>query len=112
MPKLDNDLVTGTLTPEKLTMAGGYRYLNARKPELYRDIIGQEHKSVQKVAWMEAERQKKQDKRQKIKVKSPKTARPQDRKTARLQDRKTARPQDRKTTRLQDCKTARPQDNI
>ncbi|MFZ0280337.1 MAG: nitrilase family protein [Bacteroidales bacterium] len=61
--KLDNDLVTETLNPEKLAMAGGYRYLNARKPELYRDIIGQEHKSVQKVAWLEGERQKTKDKR-------------------------------------------------
>jgi len=50
---LDDDFVTGILTPEKLTMAGGYRYLNARRPELYRDIIGQDHKSELKVAWME-----------------------------------------------------------
>ena len=60
--RLDNDLVTGILTPEKLTMAGGYRYLNARKPALYRDIIGQEHKSDQKVAWLQGERQKTKDK--------------------------------------------------
>jgi hypothetical protein len=44
-------------------MAGGYRYLNARKPELYRDIIGKDHKSVQKVAWMQTEGQKTKDKR-------------------------------------------------
>jgi predicted amidohydrolase len=50
---LDDDFVTGILTPEILTMAGGYRYLNARRPELYRDIIGQDHKSELKVAWME-----------------------------------------------------------
>ncbi len=60
--RLDNDLVTGILTPEKLTMAGGYRYLNARKPALYRDIIGQEHISDQKVAWLQGERQKTKDK--------------------------------------------------
>lgn len=51
--KLGNDFVTSVLTREKLTLAGGYRYINARKPELYRDIIGMEHKSEQKVAWME-----------------------------------------------------------
>lgn len=51
--KLGNDFVTSVLTREKLTLAGGYRYINARKPELYRDIIGLEHKSEQKVAWME-----------------------------------------------------------
>jgi predicted amidohydrolase len=50
---LGDDFVTDILTPEKLSMAGGYRYLNARRPELYRDIIGQEHKSELKVAWME-----------------------------------------------------------
>lgn len=51
--KLDNDLVTGTLIPDYLTMAGGYRYLKARRPELYWHIIGKEHRSEQKVAWME-----------------------------------------------------------
>jgi len=50
--KLDNDFVTATLTPEKLTQAGGYRYIKARRPELYRDIIGKEHQSEQKVVWL------------------------------------------------------------
>ena len=49
---LGDDYVTAKLTPEKLTQAGGYRYIKARRPELYREIIGQEHKSEQKVAWM------------------------------------------------------------
>ena len=49
---LGDDLVTANLTPDKLTSAGGYRYTKARRPELYRDIIGKEHKSEQKVAWM------------------------------------------------------------
>jgi predicted amidohydrolase len=57
---LDDDFVTDILTPEKLTMAGGYRYLNARRPELYRDIIGQDHKSELKVAWMEEKGKSKQ----------------------------------------------------
>ena len=52
---LGNDFVTATLTREKLTMAGGYRYINARKPELYRDIIGQPHKSEQKVSWLSSD---------------------------------------------------------
>ncbi len=51
--KLDNDLVVATLIPEKLTQAGGHRYIEARRPELYRDIIGQQHQSVQKVIWLE-----------------------------------------------------------
>lgn len=50
--KLDNDFVTATLTPEKLTEAGGHRYIKARRPELYRDIIGKEHQSEQKVVWL------------------------------------------------------------
>src|SRR5512133_449619 len=31
----DDSYTTATLTPEKLEQAGGYRYLNARRPELY-----------------------------------------------------------------------------
>ncbi len=50
--KLDNDFVTATLTPEKLTEAGGHRYIKARRPELYRDIIGKEHQAEQKVVWL------------------------------------------------------------
>lgn len=50
---LGDDLVTATLTPDKLTMAGGYRYMKARRPDLYRDIIGQDHTPEQKVVWLE-----------------------------------------------------------
>lgn len=49
---LGDDFVTAVITPEKLTQAGGYRYLQARRPELYKDIIGQPHTSEQKVAWL------------------------------------------------------------
>ena len=48
----DDSFVTATFTPEKLTQAGGHRYIKARRPELYRNIIGQEHQSEQKVVWM------------------------------------------------------------
>jgi predicted amidohydrolase len=50
---LGEDVITVTVTPEKLDMAGGTRYINARRPELYRDIIGKEHVSNQKVVWLE-----------------------------------------------------------
>lgn len=50
---LGDDIITATLTPEKLTQAGGHRYIKARRPELYRDIIGQEHLSEQKVVWLD-----------------------------------------------------------
>lgn len=49
---LDADVVTTLITPEKLTQAGGYRYIQARRPELYRDIIGKDHKGEQKVVWL------------------------------------------------------------
>lgn len=48
----EDSFVTATLTPEKLTMAGGTRYLKARRPDLYRDIIGQDHQAEQKVVWL------------------------------------------------------------
>ncbi|WP_163382034.1 nitrilase family protein [Cyclobacterium sp. SYSU L10401] len=50
--KLDDDVALATLSPEKLQQAGGHRYKNARRPALYRDILGQDHEPVQKVAWL------------------------------------------------------------
>ena len=52
---LGDDIVTATITADKLTKAGGYRYINARRPELYKDIIAQPHVSEQKVSWLNAE---------------------------------------------------------
>jgi len=49
---LGNDIAVATLTRDKLEKAGGHRYIMARRPELYRDIIGQAHVSRQKVVWM------------------------------------------------------------
>lgn len=49
---LGDDFVTAVCTPNKLTEAGGYRYKNARRPDLYKDIIGQEHTPEQKVIWI------------------------------------------------------------
>jgi predicted amidohydrolase len=48
----EDSFVTATIHPEKLIQAGGHRYIKARRPELYRDIIGKEHQSEQKVAWI------------------------------------------------------------
>ncbi len=50
---LGDDITEATLTQDKLTYAGGSRYIKARRPELYRDIIGEEHKSEQKVVWLQ-----------------------------------------------------------
>jgi len=49
---LGDDIVTATVTPEKLTQAGGYRYIKARRPDLYREIIGSHHAPEQHVIWM------------------------------------------------------------
>ncbi|MGZ3810551.1 MAG: nitrilase-related carbon-nitrogen hydrolase [Mucilaginibacter sp.] len=51
----DNEIAMASLVPQKLTDAGGYRYIKARRPELYGDIIAQAHRSEQKVVWMNAE---------------------------------------------------------
>lgn len=50
---LGDDVVTSTLTPEKLMQSGGYRYLMARRPELYSHILGKPHQSEQKVIWLQ-----------------------------------------------------------
>lgn len=50
---MDDEFVIATLTEQKLIDAGGYRYKKARRPELYRDIIGMEHQSEQKVVWLD-----------------------------------------------------------
>jgi predicted amidohydrolase len=47
-----------TIVPGKLVQAGGYRYMKARRPELYRDIIGQQHQSEQKVVWLNVDAEK------------------------------------------------------
>lgn len=49
---LGDGYVTAVLTPEKLTQAGGHRYIQARRPELYSHIIGSPHQSEQKVVWL------------------------------------------------------------
>ncbi|MEP6727304.1 MAG: nitrilase family protein [Bacteroidota bacterium] len=49
----DDSFATATLTPAKLTQAGGNRYREARRPDIYKDIIGQHHVSNQKVIWLD-----------------------------------------------------------
>jgi predicted amidohydrolase len=48
----DDDIAVAFLNPEKLTDAGGHRYINARRPELYGEILAAPHASEQKVVWM------------------------------------------------------------
>jgi predicted amidohydrolase len=49
--ELGNEVVTTTITPWKLEKAGGSRYIKARRPDLYRKILGQTNQPEQKVAW-------------------------------------------------------------
>jgi len=53
--KLDDDVVTATITADKIKKAGGHRYKKARRPDLYRDIIGEPHVPEQKVIWLDPE---------------------------------------------------------
>lgn len=48
----EDSIVTVTITPEKIALAGGTRYIKARRPKLYRDIVGKEHKPEQQVIWL------------------------------------------------------------
>ncbi|MHA8087266.1 nitrilase family protein [Aquirufa sp. Wall-65K1] len=49
----DDSFVTATLIPDKLSLAGGHRYLKARRPDLYKNILSQDHTPEQKVVWLE-----------------------------------------------------------
>jgi predicted amidohydrolase len=51
----DDSYVTALITPEKNIQAGGHRYIKARRPELYQNIISQDHKSEQVVIWLNIE---------------------------------------------------------
>ncbi|KAL2126483.1 hypothetical protein VTI74DRAFT_829 [Chaetomium olivicolor] len=48
---LGEDVAVALCTRDKLQLAGGWRYRKARKPELFRDIIGQLHVPELKVSW-------------------------------------------------------------
>ena len=52
----NDSFATATITPEKLVQAGGFRYLNARRPGLYGEILTKEHKPEQKVAWLQKDK--------------------------------------------------------
>ena len=48
----DDEIAMAQLTRDKLTLAGGYRYRNARRPELYGEILSRDHRSETKPVWM------------------------------------------------------------
>lgn len=53
--KLGDDVTLAKISKEKLTQAGGYRYIQARRPEVYKEVLGRDHRSEQKVVWMDPE---------------------------------------------------------
>lgn len=48
----ENDIAVANIVKDKIAESGGYRYTNARRPSLYKDIIGQEHAPETKPVWM------------------------------------------------------------
>ena len=48
----DDSIATANISASKLEDAGGHRYLKARRPELYREIIGDAHQPKQNVSWL------------------------------------------------------------
>jgi predicted amidohydrolase len=49
---MGDEVAVASCTPEKLDLAGGYRYKRARRPELYGDILGASHDPSLQVEWM------------------------------------------------------------
>jgi len=48
----EDSITIATISKDKILLAGGFRYRNARRPELYREIIGKEHQSNFKPVWI------------------------------------------------------------
>lgn len=55
---LDDEFVIAGLIPEKLSQAGGFRYTQARRPELYKEIIGADHIPQLKISWLDQDKSK------------------------------------------------------
>jgi len=48
-----DDIALADITRDKLTLAGGHRYRNARRPGLYREILGRPNDSSTEPIWMD-----------------------------------------------------------
>lgn len=53
--KLGDDMVMAAATPDKLKLAGGYRYKNARRTDLYREVLTVPNSPRQRVVWLDNE---------------------------------------------------------
>jgi hypothetical protein len=47
-----NEITSWSHPRPEHAVAGGHRYREARKPELYRDILGAEYRSKLTIAWL------------------------------------------------------------
>jgi predicted amidohydrolase len=50
-----NEFQIGDCVYQKIQNSGGFRYKNARRPDLYKAILGQAHQSEQNVVWLRKE---------------------------------------------------------
>ena len=48
----EDEITISKLTKDKIQLSGGWRYKNARRPELYKNIIGGHHNSDTTPVWM------------------------------------------------------------
>ena len=48
----EDDITISKVTKDKIKWSGGWRYKNARRPELYRTILGKEHSSDTTPIWL------------------------------------------------------------
>lgn len=48
----EDEICIASIDPQKLQLAGGRRYRKARRPDLYKDILGKEHSPNTKPVWM------------------------------------------------------------
>jgi hypothetical protein len=48
----DDDITISKVSKEKIKLSGGWRYRDARRPELYKDIIGGDHVSSTRPIWL------------------------------------------------------------
>ena len=54
----EDDIAISKIIKEKIQLSGGWRYKNARRPELYKEIIGGNHKSDTMPIWMKGKASK------------------------------------------------------
>lgn len=48
----EDDITISKITKDKIELSGGWRYTNARRPDLYKDIIGKDNKPKLQPIWM------------------------------------------------------------